>query len=220
MLIYCATNKLNGKQYVGYTTLDLDIRIKRHVYKSRSKTDYFYLFKNALRKYGPDSFTWTILEHCSSVEDCYKKEIHYIKELNTISPNGYNLTHGGNGGLQSDETKMKISKSLKGYYSENMHPVSSLSKIARQERTKKAWITKREKGFKTRKGVKQSSESCSKMSETKNKKNAIPWFNIITKEKTVLSPTDMAKHTGLSISLFSHLKNGRIAQTKNGWIKG
>jgi len=219
MLVYLATNNINGKQYVGYTTLDLESRIKTHVYKSRSKNNYFYLFKNALRKYGAECFSWSILEYCTSTTECCEKEIYYINKLNTISPYGYNLTHGGNGGIQSDDTKFKISNSLKEYYSNNKHPIYDLSKDERQERTKKAWITKKKKGFKTRKGVKHSTESCSRMSETKNKKNAVYWFNIITKEEVFLSATDMAKYTGLSVSLFSHLKTGRLSQTKNGWIK-
>ena len=57
------------------------------------------------------------------------------------------------------------------------------------------------------------------MSQTKNKKNAICWINLITNEEVTLSPTNMAKYTGLSISLFSHISTGRIKQTKTGWTK-
>lgn len=47
-----------------------------------------------------------------------KKEIFYIKELNSLSPNGYNETPGGKSSKAffTKEFKEKISKSLKEYY--------------------------------------------------------------------------------------------------------
>lgn len=57
MIVYRAINKINGKQYIGYTTKSLSERIQTHVNKSRSNSDksYFYLFKLALRKYKIDN---------------------------------------------------------------------------------------------------------------------------------------------------------------------
>lgn len=40
-------------------------------------------------------------------------EIEYIKKYNCIAPNGYNLRNGGNRGKHNEETKKKISESLK-----------------------------------------------------------------------------------------------------------
>ena len=39
--------------------------------------------------------------------------ISYIKNLNSIAPNGYNLKEGGSSGKQHEETKKKISDTLK-----------------------------------------------------------------------------------------------------------
>lgn len=216
MLIYLATNKINGKKYVGYTTLTLEERIKNHIRKSRSQKEYFYLFKNALRKYGEDSFSWSILEYCKSVEECCEREIHYIKELNTLSPNGYNLTEGGNGGIQSQEVKDKISASLKKYYKQCGHPLSNLTADQRKERTRKAWITKKKNGY-VHKGSPVSKESRKKMSNSKNSKNALEWINDITGEVQIKSCTDMGRYTGLSTGAFNHIKNGRKLRTKTGW---
>ena len=41
-------------------------------------------------------------------------ETYYIKKYDTMN-NGYNMTEGGYNGLLSDETKHKISESLKGH---------------------------------------------------------------------------------------------------------
>ena len=47
-----------------------------------------------------------------------KMECLYIRFFNSVSPNGYNLTHGGNGKrgyITPDETKKRISNTLKGH---------------------------------------------------------------------------------------------------------
>jgi len=218
MIIYRATNKINGKQYIGYTTKSLSERIQTHVNKSKSNSDksYFYLFKLALRKYEIDNFEWDILETCTSKEECCKREIYYIDKYNTISPNGYNLTYGGNGGIMSKETKEKVSKSLKTYWQNNDHYWTDVSSETRSEWAKKSWMTKKEKGY-IKPGYIHSEESKVKMSVTKNSKNKIKWFNSVTKEVVELSLTEMSKKTGLSTGTFNHLHKNRSITTKCGW---
>lgn len=48
----------------------------------------------AYEKYGMDNFTTTILEECDDAK-LNELECKYIKEYNTLSPNGYNITKGG-----------------------------------------------------------------------------------------------------------------------------
>lgn len=61
MRIYKATNRVNGKVYVGKTTNPLTSRIAEHNYnaKTRRDTTHFHL---ALRKYGNDQFLWEEIE--------------------------------------------------------------------------------------------------------------------------------------------------------------
>lgn len=218
MLVYLATNLINGKQYVGYTTKTLLERTRVHIYKSKCKLNkhYFYLFKQALRKYGEDNFKWEVLEQCSTKEECCKKEIIYISKYNTISPNGYNLTTGGNGGILLDETKLKISNSLKNYYKLNGHFWETISSETRSNWAKKSWLIKKSKGY-VQPSFPQTNETKIKMSLTKNNKNKIKWINTNTEEIVELSLTKMAEKTGLTIGLFSHIKQGRQISTKCGW---
>ncbi len=217
MIVYSVTNLINGKKYIGYTTKTLEERKKNHLRKSKNinQKHYFYLFQEALRKYKNEDFKWEILYNCSSKEECQEKEKYFINELNTISPNGYNLTEGGNGGIQSEETKTKISNSLKKYFKENGH--NYISKETRSEAAKKSWDTKKKKGYCSPKGFSRSEDSKNKMSETKNKKNSLTWINDLSGEIVDLSCTKMSEKTGLSIGIFSHIKNGRQTITKCGW---
>jgi hypothetical protein len=70
------------------------------------------LLKNSIKKYGKDYF---YMEPLWESDNCTQKEIddkemELIKEHNTISPNGYNLTEGGSGGRHSAETKQLLSE--------------------------------------------------------------------------------------------------------------
>lgn len=91
--IYKATNKENGKFYIGQTTYNkLSKRIACHVYYAKTYNTNIP-FSNALRKYGKDGFTWEILEECDkSVRG--DREIYWISKLKPQ----YNATLGGDGG--------------------------------------------------------------------------------------------------------------------------
>lgn len=93
--IYKITNNINGKIYVGQS-IDIPKRIYEHKYKAFCKDDISYnsAIHNAFRKYGLDNFTFEILEEVS-IKELDDKEIFYIKELNSLSPNGYNIQSGG-----------------------------------------------------------------------------------------------------------------------------
>ena len=201
--------------YVGYSSKGLDYRILLHKYKSRSKK---LLFHRAIMKYGLDNFEWSILFESESLEETKNMESHFIKTLNTISPFGYNLTFGGNGGVPNTETILKIKNSLKKYWDLNIekHHFRNIDKSKRSEWAKKAWEKKKNIGYKPV-GKSHKEESRSKMSDTKNEKNKIKWVNIFTNEIVELSLTKMSEYTGLSISIFNHIKKGRQKMTKNGW---
>lgn len=221
MVVYIAKNLINGKKYIGYTTKTLKMRMQEHQWKSKNINDkhYFYLFLCAIRKYGINSFEWDVLCECESIDDCCEKEKFYIKKLNTVSPNGYNLTEGGNGGVHSKEVKLKISESVKNHWSKNKkhHPWFNIDNKKRSEWAIKSWETKKNNGYASPTGYTMSDESKIKMSETKNNKNKIKWYNVKTNESIELSMTKMSEYTKLSVGTFNHLKQGRQLQTKCGW---
>jgi group I intron endonuclease len=75
------------------------------------------LLANAIKKYGKDSFRVEILEDNVPEELLSKLEILNIRFFNSIVPNRYNLTIGGEGkrGYRpSKETRRKLSEAQKG----------------------------------------------------------------------------------------------------------
>lgn len=116
--IYKATNKINGKSYIGY---DSKWPKRRYEHKQDSKNSD-QVFYRAIRKYGWDNFSWEILYQ--SKENEYTKNImenHFICEYKTYihfeNSLGYNMTLGGEGTIgykHSENSKMEISKQLIG----------------------------------------------------------------------------------------------------------
>ena len=100
--IYCIKNDVNDKMYVGQTTRTISLRFAEH--KSDSKTtDDCPLLYNCMRSIGRDHFFVEELECIvnkskSKLQDeLNKREIFYIQHLNTLKPNGYNISVGGDG---------------------------------------------------------------------------------------------------------------------------
>jgi len=92
MIIYKATNKKNGKVYIGQTTQTLKRRKNRHLNDSERNCGFY--FHRALKKYGSSNFEWEIIDSTNSIEELNKLEVLYIK---TFYPNVYNMDSGGLG---------------------------------------------------------------------------------------------------------------------------
>lgn len=91
--IYKATNRQNGKFYIGQTSYNkLSKRIACHMHYANNSSSNLP-FPNALRKYGRDGFIWEILEECDK-EKRGEREIYWIDKLKPQ----YNATLGGDGG--------------------------------------------------------------------------------------------------------------------------
>lgn len=135
--IYLITSP-SGKQYVGQTMRGVNKRWKDHC---NNKKDVIMV--RAIKKYSPENFIITCLERTHNKEKANKLERFYIKELNTMTPKGYNMSPGGGGMVPgyvlSEKTKQKISqKRIKFYENEN-------NCIAQSVRMKKVYNTEKGK---------------------------------------------------------------------------
>lgn len=113
MIIYKSTNHITGKVYIGQTTQTLEKRVKNHI--KESKTDKNRPFMSAINKYGKDNFIFEIIDSATDLEELNDKEIYWINYYNSVSPNGYNITGGGQGKkmMVTNELSKRISKGLK-----------------------------------------------------------------------------------------------------------
>ena len=111
--IYKATNKINGKCYIGF---DSKWPHRKSAHKLSSQTQD-YKFYRAIRKYGWDNFEWELIYQSKDKEHTKDiMETFFINDYNSFN-NGYNSTKGGDGLLgvnHSQQTKQKISLAHKG----------------------------------------------------------------------------------------------------------
>jgi group I intron endonuclease len=112
MIIYKSTNKITGKIYIGQTTKSLEKRIKGHI--KESKIDKSRPFLLSIKKYGIDNFTFEVIDTTNNLDELNNKEIYWIDFYNSVSPNGYNVTGGGQGKkmVSTNELGKRISKGL------------------------------------------------------------------------------------------------------------
>ena len=96
-IIYCYTNKINGKRYVGQT-INPQLRYRAHKssYQNPKDKEYDSLLHRAFRKYGFENFQYEILaKDIDSIDVLNELENYYIKQFNCKPPTGYNVEDGG-----------------------------------------------------------------------------------------------------------------------------
>lgn len=96
--VYLITCLPNGKRYVGKAS-DAWKRWCAHRRHAWTKTPECAALYRAMRKHGLPAFRVELLSEHSTESEAYEAEREAIARLGTQTPNGYNLTGGGTGGV-------------------------------------------------------------------------------------------------------------------------
>jgi group I intron endonuclease len=176
-VIYLAFNCITNKSYIGKSNNYVRRKYWHHHHFKKGEKNI--LFQRALRKYGWDSFYWTILDIGKSFDDLNdreKKWIYLFDSNNTQK--GYNLTRGGDGG-NVWESKSEEEKNL---FKEKMSYISYTSKTQKsKEKQRKTWelktkeeiddIKNRERETKKNKTKEEKEVTLQKFRDTMSKKS-------------------------------------------------
>lgn len=115
--IYCITNLINEKKYVGKTTYSITKRFQEHCRDSKKERCNKRPLYDAMDKYGTENFVVEELIECPNDElDSYEKM--FIENLQTYGHNGYNATKGGDGTILFDYDKIVETYALGGTMTE------------------------------------------------------------------------------------------------------
>ena len=104
--IYCITNIINNKKYVGKTTQSIEERFREHCKDSQRERCNKRPLYDAMNKYGIENFQISLLEEVEDETLLSEKEIYWLKELNTYGSYGYNASKGGDGTILYDYTEI------------------------------------------------------------------------------------------------------------------
>jgi group I intron endonuclease len=105
--IYRLTNLITKKTYIG-KSVNFKSRMSGHKHSMKKAKTYL---SKSINKHGWDNFKKEIIIDDVPEEDLSNLEISYIEVENTMCPNGYNLTLGGEGNIgwkPSKETREKM----------------------------------------------------------------------------------------------------------------
>ena len=165
---YCI---LSDKWYVGQT-VNPEGRFKRHIDIAINKKDNIY-FHNALRRYGLDNFVYCVLEENVLRDNLNMREMDWIEEMNSFE-NGYNMTVGGQGCIKmSEESRKKISESLKGkhfgYWKGKHLRSETKKKISEANKGKIPWMTGKKHTEETRRKISEAIKDKPLSEETRRK---------------------------------------------------
>lgn len=101
-VIYCYTNKINNKVYIGQTIQQLKKRHQNHINDSKNekrKGNYNTHFHASLRKYGIENFSLEIIHFGKTLDELNYFEIFFIKKYKSLNKEmGYNSASGGSNG--------------------------------------------------------------------------------------------------------------------------
>ena len=198
-IVYCHTNKSNGKRYIGITS---QIASKRWGYGNGYRNNFH--FYSAIKKYGWNGFDHEILYSGLTRYEAEQKEIETIRLYDCCNPEkGYNIELGGNSGQKFTEaTKQKISNKLSGKPKSSEH---------------RAHLSESRKGFVV------SDETKSKISEKMSgvgnpmygKKRPVEIFktkSVVCEEtgEIFISMADVSRKTGVDQGDISRACNGKL----------
>lgn len=100
--IYCISNDINDKRYIGQTVKTIRERWNEHTWDSSNRfANSNIVLYRAFNKYGIEHFKINMIASVSCINrealeaELDIKEKYYIKLFSTKSPNGYNMTDGG-----------------------------------------------------------------------------------------------------------------------------
>lgn len=199
MIIYKITNILNGKIYVGQD--------------SNNDPEYYgsgKIIKNAIKKYGKENFIKETIEFCETKEKLNEREIYWISEINSIVPNGYNITSGGTGGniwqFLSDKQKEERNEKWKKTVDERYSGVTW--ECHTEEGNKKISETKKGKKCTNRKRIKLSQEHKDNISKSMKGKK----MSDETKQKLRNINTGKEMSENIKEKISKSLKNNKNAK--------
>lgn len=133
-VVYCHTNLLTLKSYIGYSKYSMNERwTKGHVIAANQGKRF--ALSIAIRKYGTECWSHVELETYERIEDAKEAEIFFISTLQTLMPNGYNMTEGGDG-ARGDVVSKRTKEAMQHPSVKERIRITNNSPITKQRKSK------------------------------------------------------------------------------------
>lgn len=141
--VYCVVNRKNGNCYYGFTRRSIEARRREHLRDAIiRKVGENWAFYKALRKYGPDGFSWYHVATFTSQREALDEEKRLIRDYNAE----YNSTCGGEAyhpRYWSPEARRKVGDLSRGnkYFLGKTHTLETRTRLREIGiRDKEKWL--------------------------------------------------------------------------------
>lgn len=122
--VYVHINKINGKAYVGQS-----VNIEERWRSNGKNYEGCPKFYRAIKKYGWDNFEHILIEQNLLREEADQKEKEFIEKYNSIKA-GYNLKEGGLQGRLSEQSLIKMGRSVSKGFKEHPERIEKIRQKA------------------------------------------------------------------------------------------
>ncbi len=244
LYIYSATNKINGKRYIGKTKFDPPThRWNQHLAAAKKgpkdNKRFQPYFHRAIRKHGRDNFSFDIIHTFddNEVDAWMQAEKDYIKKYRSNErDHGYNLTDGGDGvpgWKASPAVRRRMSERRKGKYVGNKNPFWGKRHSDRVRKLLSGKAAKRTGRRNPFHGRRHSKESRARMAENHHDKQCYLSVEQVEEARQLYATSEytyaqLAERFDVTpyvaekaiCGLGAYAKVGRqLPRRENGWIK-
>lgn len=219
-VIYKIVNIVNGKIYIG-STINYKRRISAHLSRLNKNEHHSIKLQNSYNKYGIDNFEFIILEEVEDVRILIETEQKWIDtltpELNMTTIAGLNCHIGLK---RSNETKKKISESLKGKKLSEEHK-ESVRKTLTGRKLSDEHKENIKKGLNNSEKFKQSKENKEKYDKIKKTRIENGGYIITEDHKLKISESLKKQNlqSAISITIEKYSLSGELLDTYPSMIK-
>jgi group I intron endonuclease len=198
------TRRKTGKQYVGVTTRPIEQRYKEHCKEDSGCTK----LRNAIQKHGVGAFDFEYFEWVDQWDLAYIEKI-LVDELESLSPNGYNLKEGGGSyGSLAEEVKQKISEAQigeKNHMYGKEHTEETKKKMSEAKSGEKSYWYGKEHTEESKKNMSEAHMG----DKNPSSKKVYQYTMDGTFIRPFVSVTEAAEHLGKNHSAISMCANGK-----------
>lgn len=157
--IYRIKNLLNNKFYIG-SAKNLKLRWFDHRKLLRKNAHFNFHLQRAWNLHGESSFEFECIEFCEfekliEIEQLYLNKYYHLNVLYNLNPTAYSQA----GRTHNQETRLKISKALKGRVVTEKHRIALSNAWHRSDKCKKQNENARKKASLSKLGKKESIET-------------------------------------------------------------
>lgn len=129
-ICYEIKSSATHKKYIGITGRSASTRIAQHFRDAMSGSRL--LLHRAIRKYGKETFSISVIRECETREEAARLEVELIEKLGTLNPGGYNMTTGGEGVVElCADGKRRKSESVKARHRDPEYKARHLAGVIR-----------------------------------------------------------------------------------------